>query len=118
MAFHRTLRVVLLGLAALVEPACQGSHEPPSVVLIVIDTLRADHLSHYDYPRPTATALDDFRKRATVFTRCYAPSPWTGPSVASLLTGLHPARHRATARASTCSMALKGRRWTTPTSRR
>ena len=65
----------------------------PNVVLIVIDSLRADHLSHYGYARPTAPALDSFRSHATLFTRAYSPAAWTNPSTASLLTGLLPARH-------------------------
>jgi len=67
---------------------------PPNIVLIVIDTLRADHLSHYGYDRPTARGLDDFAATASLFTDCTSPAPWTVPSVASIMTGLHPARHR------------------------
>jgi len=70
---------------------------PPNVVLIVVDTLRADHLSHYGYARDTAMALDDFRAQSTLFSRAYSTAPWTGPSTISIHTGLSPARHGANA---------------------
>jgi arylsulfatase A-like enzyme len=62
--------------------------------VVVIDTLRADHLSHYGYHRPTAVALDEFAATATRFEDCTAPASWTVPSVASLMTGVHPTRHQ------------------------
>ncbi len=94
-AMKRSFGMVLLALAAAVSPMSGCAPErPPNIVLIVIDTLRADHLSHYGYGRPTAPALDGFAETATLFTDCTSPAPWTVPSVASVMTGLHPARHR------------------------
>ncbi|MFQ5515361.1 MAG: sulfatase, partial [Myxococcota bacterium] len=46
------------------------------------------------YEKRTDAALDSLRAESTVFSRCSAPAPWTGPSVASLMTGLFTARHR------------------------
>jgi arylsulfatase A-like enzyme len=66
----------------------------PNVVLIVIDTLRPDHLSHYGYPRRTAAGFDRFAAQATRFDEAFSPSSWTAPSAASLHTGTLPARHR------------------------
>ena len=66
----------------------------PNVVLVVIDTLRPDHLNHYGYPRPTAAAFDSFAADATRFEEAFSPSSWTAPSAASLHTGLLPTRHR------------------------
>jgi arylsulfatase A-like enzyme len=68
----------------------------PNVLLIVLDTVRADRLSAYGYPRPTTPELDSFANRAIRYTDFYATSPWTVPSHASLFTGLFPVRHRAT----------------------
>ena len=65
------------------------------VILIVADTLRADHLPTYGYSRNTAPHLDAFARRASVFERCISPSPWTVPSHASLFTGLYPRSHGA-----------------------
>ena len=87
--------MVLFSLVAAAMPLSGCAPEgPPNIVLVVIDTLRADHLSHYGYHRPTAPALDGFAATATLFTDCTSPAPWTVPSVASVMTGLHPARHR------------------------
>jgi arylsulfatase A-like enzyme len=66
---------------------------PPNVILIVVDTLRADHLSHYGYARATAAPLDRFRSEATLFSRAYSTAPWTGPSTMSIHTGLSTLRH-------------------------
>jgi arylsulfatase A-like enzyme len=63
------------------------------VVLVVIDTLRPDHLNHYGYGRPTAVGFDAFAADATRFAEAFSPSSWTAPSAASLHTGLLPRRH-------------------------
>ena len=64
-----------------------GPGEPMDVLLVVIDTLRAD--------AATTPTLEALGAEGTVFTRCRAPSSWTKPSTASLLTGLQPAEHGA-----------------------
>ena len=80
----------------LLSVACfRHDTTPPNVVIIVIDTLRADHLEHFGYHRRTAPDLDEFVSNAAVFTNCRAPASWTCPSVASVMTGLLPARHGA-----------------------
>jgi arylsulfatase A-like enzyme len=66
---------------------------PPDVVLITIDTLRADHCSLYGYERPTTPFLDELAERATVFENASASSSWTAPSMASLFTSLPPRSH-------------------------
>lgn len=68
---------------------------PPNVILIVVDTLRADHLSHYGYERDTAGPIDDFRAEATLFSNAYSTAPWTAPSTMSIHTGLSTLRHGA-----------------------
>jgi arylsulfatase A-like enzyme len=82
------LIVGLLGGCA--DPALRGG---PNVVLITIDTLRADHCSLYGYGRPTTPFLEELARRATVFENAYAPSSWTAPSMASLFTSLPPRSH-------------------------
>ncbi len=84
-------RAVLFALG-IATAACGGSGGP-NVVLVSIDTLRADHLGCYGYPRPTSPNLDRFATQGVRFAHALAPSPWTVPSHASLLTGLLPARH-------------------------
>jgi arylsulfatase A-like enzyme len=68
----------------------------PNVVLIVMDTVRADHLSSYGYPRKTTPNLDRFASRATLYRHAFAASNFTLPSHASMFTGLYPRTHGAT----------------------
>jgi arylsulfatase A-like enzyme len=66
---------------------------PRNVLLIAIDTLRADHTSAYGYERDTTPALARLAEAGVRFDRAYAPSSWTKPSVASIFTGQYPHRH-------------------------
>jgi arylsulfatase A-like enzyme len=75
---------------------CRGPARPappPRVVLVSVDTLRADHLGVYGYGRPTSPGIDALAREGILFEDVSAPSPWTLPSHASLLTGLYPTRH-------------------------
>lgn len=65
----------------------------PNVVLISIDTLRADHLGVYGYPKPTSPRLDELAAGGTTFLNAYAHSSYTPPSQTSLLTSVHPSVH-------------------------
>ncbi len=66
----------------------------PNVVLICIDTLRADRLSaHGSAESGTSPTLDALAARGTLFERAYSATPWTWPSTASLLTSLAPPEH-------------------------
>ncbi len=66
----------------------------PNVLLITIDTVRADHMSLYGYNRPTTPRIDRFAAGARVFDRAYATSPLTSPSIVSILSGYYPYTHR------------------------
>src|SRR5262245_32757791 len=66
-----------------------------SAVLIVLDTLRRDHMSLYGYPRPTTPRLDAAARSGLVFDDSTAVAPWTLPSHASMFTGLWPRTHGA-----------------------
>lgn len=66
---------------------------PGSVVLVTIDTLRADHLPTYGYFRNTAPNLDAFAKRAIVFENAVTPMSTTLPAHTSIMTGTRPRRH-------------------------
>lgn len=61
-----------------------------NVIIISIDTLRADHLGCYGYPRNTSPNIDHFSSTAVTYTHALAPTPWTLPSHAAMLTGIHP----------------------------
>jgi len=69
----------------------------PNVLIILIDTLRADHLSCYGYERNTSPNIDDFAAESILFENAIAQSSWTLLSTASLLTSLYPSTHGATA---------------------
>lgn len=85
---------LLLLLLALGGCGTGESRAPWNVLLIVVDTLRPDHLGVYGYERDTSPVLDALAARSLVLERAYAQSSWTKPSVASLLTSLYPNRHR------------------------
>ena len=75
-------------------PAPGASAPGPNVVIVSIDTLRADHLSLYGYDRETSPHLDRWAgTRGVVFRETVAPSPWTLPSHVSLFTGQDALRH-------------------------
>jgi len=90
-------RGVLLFLAVCVA-ACRGGREAgpfpeAPVVLVSIDTLRADHVGAYGYGKGTTPVLDALAREAVVFDRVYSHCPLTLPAHCSLLTGLLPPRH-------------------------
>ncbi len=67
-----------------------------NVLLISLDTLRADHLSCYGYKRATSPRIDQVAKEGTLFENVVAASNWTVPSHMSLLTSLYPSVHGVT----------------------
>ncbi len=67
----------------------------PDVVLVVLDTVRADRLELYGNPQSAMPRLASWARQARLHTRASAESPWTLPSHASLFTGLAPAQHGA-----------------------
>ena len=66
-----------------------------NIILIVLDTLGAKHMSLYGYHRRTTPNLERLAGEATVFSRCFATGCWTIPSHGSLFTGLYPSEHGA-----------------------
>jgi arylsulfatase A-like enzyme len=65
----------------------------PGILLIIIDTLRPDHLSAYGYPKPTSPFIQSLAESGVLFANHFSNSTWTKPSIASLFTGLYPRRH-------------------------
>ncbi len=78
-----------------VRASSTPSADKPNIVLITLDTVRADHLSLYGYARPTSPNLDRWARQGVVFDNAIAPSSWTLASHASVLTGLLPHQHGA-----------------------
>ncbi|OPL17684.1 MAG: hypothetical protein AVO35_08425 [Candidatus Aegiribacteria sp. MLS_C] len=65
----------------------------PNVLLLIIDTLRADHLSCYGYHRETSSCIDSLAASGTRWKNCVAQAPWTPASVASIMSGLTVREH-------------------------
>jgi choline-sulfatase len=75
------------------ERAMRTAPRPLNVVIVTLDTTRADRLGAYGYPRAETPNLDALAGRGTLFREAYAHVPLTLPSHASLMTGLLPTRH-------------------------
>jgi len=69
--------------------------KPRNVLLIYVDTLRADHLEAYGYDKPTSPVIKKLAEKGALFTAAHSAAPWTYSSTASLVTGLYPAAHGA-----------------------
>ena len=67
----------------------------PDILLVTVDTLRADRLSSYGYEKPTSPVIDQILRRGVRFEEARTPEPLTAPAMASMLTGLHPHEHGA-----------------------
>jgi arylsulfatase A-like enzyme len=80
-------------VAAVVVAIPSGSGGPPNVLLITIDTLRADHLHCYGQPLPTSPNIDALAARSVVFERAVAASGYTGPAHSSIMTSRYPRRN-------------------------
>ena len=89
----RAAHWLLVLLAALGGCGRSSPASGPDVVVVLVDALRADRLGPWGATGPTP-AVDAFAAEAVVFDGAIAPSAWTVPSVASLMTGLHPQSHR------------------------
>jgi arylsulfatase A-like enzyme len=75
------------------RPSTTGDPPARRVVLISIDTLRADRLGAYGAARPTSPTLDALARGGARFASCVAAAPWTPPSHVAMLTGLYPSRN-------------------------
>jgi arylsulfatase A-like enzyme len=64
-----------------------------NILLITVDTLRADHLSCYGYRNVQTRNMDSLSARGVWFDKALSPSPWTAPSVASIMTSVYPSVH-------------------------
>lgn len=97
-AWRRATAACGLAFCALVAATCggEGGERKPNVVVILIDTLRPDHLPAWGYPHATAPYLSELASRGVVLERAHSASTWTAPATASLFTGLYPHQHGIT----------------------
>src|SRR5580765_7091342 len=89
-------RMAMLLAALLSVPAPAAAARFPNVLLVTVDTLRADRLSSYGYRRPTTPHLDRLLARGVRFAQARTVEPLTNPALASLLTSRYPHEHGAT----------------------
>jgi len=86
--YSTLLFLVVFGAGAVLLNAVM--HTRPNVVLIIIDTLRADKLGCYGFPGDISPELDKMAKKGVQFNNVIAQSSWTRPSIGSMLTSLYP----------------------------
>lgn len=87
------LTLALLGLLLGCGETAPERDTPRGILLISLDTLRADHLGAYGYDLETTPFLDELAKRSVIFEQAYVPLPGTLPSHMSLFTSLYPLEH-------------------------
>ena len=75
--------LVTLGGLRLAGPRRAAALVPQRVVVVVVDTLRRDHLPFYGYGRPTAPFLSGLAKEGVVFEQAFSTSSWTAPSTST-----------------------------------
>ncbi|HVQ27590.1 MAG TPA: sulfatase-like hydrolase/transferase, partial [Planctomycetota bacterium] len=89
----RRLRAAVALLAVASAPACGERTPPPDVVLVLVDTLRADRTALLPGGPPTTPVLAALVAEGTSYTQAVAPSAWTLPSIASLFSGQDARAH-------------------------
>jgi arylsulfatase A-like enzyme len=89
-------KALRLGFLLLFCIPLWAADSPPSVFLITIDTLRADHVGCYGYSGVNTPAIDSLAKDGVRFAKAFTPVPVTNSSHASILTGLYPSSHGVT----------------------
>jgi arylsulfatase A-like enzyme len=85
---------IILAGCARSEPAVEALLARNSILLITVDTLRADRLSSYGYARQTSPTIDRLAAEGVRFDQAIVQWPKTGPSFASIFTGTYPRHHR------------------------
>jgi arylsulfatase A-like enzyme len=91
---------LLAGIALGAAVSCgqpSDARQRPNVVVVVLDTTRADALSSYGNPKPTTPHIDALARQGLRLTSAFSTDFWTLPAHASLFTGLYPSDHQATA---------------------
>jgi len=102
------------------KPSTSAPEGAPNILFVLVDTLRADHLSCYGYQRNTSPVMDSIAEQGLLFENCISSAPHTKPSTASILTSLHPPTHRVErftssldTKATTLPEALHAHGWRT-----
>lgn len=96
LAFAVLLLAALGGIALAQRPAQRQAPRFPNILVVTVDTLRADRVSAYGYHRPTTPHIDRLLASGARYTQARTVEPLTNPSLCSLWTSLHPHEHGAT----------------------
>lgn len=83
--------VTLIALKAFLFYTNMKKNNNYNVLLIIVDTLRADHLGCYGYFRDTTPHIDSLSNESILFMNAVSPAPWTSPAIASILASKYPA---------------------------
>ena len=84
---HLPVALMLAGVVWAFS-GCAGDHPRLHVILVVVDTLRADHMGMYGYARPTTPNIDAIAKEGTLFTRFYTPAGVCSATRSAIVTGM------------------------------
>lgn len=76
----------------------------PNIILLMLDTVRADHLGTYGYKKQTSQSLDGLAADSVIYENCISSAPWTAPSMGTILTSRHPNEHH-------CGERITGEAW-------
>ncbi len=88
------ITIIITILIGIGSNGCKNnSTKDINVVLIVIDTLRSDHLPFYGYKKNTSPFLLELSKNSTLFKNAFSASSWTSPATASIFTSMYPFQH-------------------------
>jgi arylsulfatase A-like enzyme len=96
LGLERTLVRLQSGDGQPPQGAIPGTSRPPNLLLVVLDTVRADRVTPYGAPRDTTPCLSRLAREGTLYLDAISPAPWTLPSHASIFTGQFPSVHRTT----------------------
>jgi arylsulfatase A-like enzyme len=94
-ALRHTCAAAAGSLAAAFFTSCGAPSRPPDVILVTLDTTRADRLGVYGYERALTPSLDRLARDSVTFERAWSTSSWTLPAHASIVTGRRPSSHGA-----------------------
>jgi len=97
MKLTRNLILILVSFPLFFGwPGPSSKEQKPNIILVVIDTLRADHLPFYGYEKNTAPLLADLANQSIIFENAYTTSSFTTPATASIFTSVFPLEHGLT----------------------
>jgi arylsulfatase A-like enzyme len=91
---RQSVCVVWLNVVCFTVGALAGTAAPPNIILITLDTTRADHMGFLGSQRGVTPNLDKLARQSVVFTHAYSQAPFTAPSHATILTGTYPQFHQ------------------------